>query len=328
MSDFITRGFRRLVRLRALPAAVLGFALVGCDQAQPLDPEGSVTEAGVATDEATVAQDEVVLEAVDEAASEAMAAARSGGGIPFGMTSQPVKDIGDVFSGGKVTVTPQNVRGVLSAVRARGGRVVIMLAGHPKYYKDGGRFSLSKWKARVGRFKGVDINSYISDGTVIGHYLIDEPQDKANWRGTSISPGTVDEMAKFSKQLWPRMATIVRTHPSFFKSNPRYVDAAWAQYLARRGSVQNYIRQSVSDAQRRGLALVVGLNVVDGGIPNGTKMTPGEVQSFGSALLSSSYPCAFVSWKHAGNLSSGSMRSALKSLRQKADSRPRKSCMS
>jgi hypothetical protein len=136
-------------------------------------------------------------------------------------------------------------------------------------------------------------------------------------------------MARYSKQRWPRMATIVRTHPSYFKSKPRYVDAAWAQYLSRRGSAQNYIRESVADAQRRGLQLVVGLNVVHGGTPNRTRMTPKQVESYGSTLLGSSYPCAFVSWKYTSSqLSGASMKSAMKTLRRKAENRSRKSCLS
>ncbi len=159
--------------------------------------------------------------------------------------------------------------------------------------------------------------------------MIDEPNDKANWNGSTVSQSTLDEMARYSKQLWPKMATIVRVHPSYFKSSPRHVDAAWAQYLSRRGSVQDYIRQSVADAQRRGLALIVGLNVMHGGTPNRTKMTPSQVASYGSALLSSSYPCAFVSWKYNDSyLSGSSIRGAMKTLRQKAEGRSRKSCRS
>jgi hypothetical protein len=48
----------------------------------------------------------------------------------------------------------------------------------------------------------------------------------------------------------------------------------------------------VADAQARGLGLVVGLNVLHGGTPTGTKMTPSQVVAWGSALLSSTYPCA------------------------------------
>jgi hypothetical protein len=57
-----------------------------------------------------------------------------------------------------------------------------MLAGHERHYKSRGYFDLGKWKARVNRFRGVDFYSYVRDGTIIGHYLIDEPYDAHNWR--------------------------------------------------------------------------------------------------------------------------------------------------
>jgi hypothetical protein len=314
MSHPIFHGFRRLARLRSLQAAAFGIALAACDHTELLDPER-----GQLQDEPAIAPVEAPALAV-----------RQIGGIAFGMTAQPVALLGDLYSGGKVTLSPGEMRRTLAAVKARGGRVVVMLAGNPRHYKDGsGRFSLSKWKARVDRFKGIDFGGYIKDGTIIGHYLIDEPNDKANWNGTTVSPSVLDEMARYSKQRWPRMATIVRTHPSYFKSKPRYVDAAWAQYLSRRGSAQNYIRESVADAQRRGLQLVVGLNVVHGGTPNRTRMTPKQVESYGSTLLGSSYPCAFVSWKYTSSqLSGASMKSAMKTLRRKAENRSRKSCLS
>jgi hypothetical protein len=134
-------------------------------------------------------------------------------------------------------------------------------------------------------------------------------------------------MAKYSKSLWPTMATIVRAEPKHMGDNHRYLDAAWAQYLSRRGNVNEYIKDVVGDAQRKGLALVVGMNVLKGGSPNGTKMTASEVENWGSALLSSSYPCAFINWEYQGDyFSSSGIRSAMSALRRKAESRSTKSC--
>jgi hypothetical protein len=305
---------RRIVRWGSLSAAALGLVLAACDHTQTLGPE-----AAGSPDEVLAAPVEAPTAAISQA-----------GGIPFGMNGQPTGEYGAVYSGGKMTMSPSSILSKLSAIRARGGRVAVMLAGNPRYYKDGnGRFSLSKWKARVDRFKSRNFDSYINDGTIVGHYMIDEPNDKANWNGTTVSQSTLDEMARYSKQRWPKMATIVRVHPSYFKSSPRYVDAAWAQYLSRRGSVRDYIRESVAAAQRRNLEVIVGLNVIHGGTPNKTKMTASQVESYGSALLSSSYPCAFLSWKYNDNyLSSSSITSAMKKLRQKAEGRSRKSCRS
>jgi hypothetical protein len=307
-------GMYRRLRPCFIGAAAAGVALVACDNTELLDPETSG------------APEEMAAAPVEDST----ASIRQAGGIAIGMSAQPISAFGDIYSGAKLTVGPSEVLSKLSAVRARGGRVVLMLAGHPRYYKDGqGHFSLSKWKARVDRFKRINLSSYVRDGTLAGHYMIDEPNDKRNWHGTTVSPRTLNEMGRYSKQLWPGLATIVRTRPSYFPSAPRYVDAAWATYLHRHGSVRDFLRRNVADAQRRDLALVVGLNVINGGSPNGTKMTASEVQSWGSAMLESSYPCGFFSWTWDNRyLSTSSMKSAMKTLRRKAESRSRKSCRS
>jgi hypothetical protein len=259
-----------------------------------------------------------------------LATASFAGGIPFGTSALPTSWFGSRYNGALRNIWPGSLRSELAAIKARGGKVVLMFAGNEKYYKDGsGHFSLDKWKNRIDRFRGVDFNSYVSDGTIIGHYLIDEPNDPANWNGRPVSASTVDEMGRYSKQLWPNMPTIVRTEPAFFNFSPRYIDAAWAQYLSRRGNVSNYIRDQVSDAQHRGLQLVVGMNVIKGGTPNGTQMSASEVKEWGSTLLSSSYPCAFISWQYSSSyLNNSSIEDAMSYLRNKAENRSSRSCRS
>ena len=93
-------------------------------------------------------------------------------------------------------------------------RVVVNLAGGQRTFRDAdGHFSFALWKQRVDRFRGIDFSSYVDDGTVIAHYLVDEPNDPANWSGVPISGATLDQMAQYSKQLWPKMATVVRAYP-------------------------------------------------------------------------------------------------------------------
>jgi hypothetical protein len=298
-------------------AALLGAAVVAfsaCNSNDTLDPS------------TTAAPDLGGPEAVP--VSQPEAAATFAGGIPIGLSTLPVTLYGNVYNGALRTPSTSSLRSELADIKARGGKVVVSFSGNEKYYKDAaGHFSMTKWKARVARFKNIDFSSYIKDGTIVGHYLIDEPNDPRNWNGQPVSGSTVDQMAQYSKQLWPTLTTIVRTEPGYFKSAPRYLDAAWAQYLYRRGDVNTYIKKQVADAQRLGLQLVVGLNVIHGGNPNGTQMSASEVKSWGSALLSSSYPCAFISWQYNSSyLSSSSIKDAMNYLRNKAEARSTKSC--
>jgi len=291
------------------------------DQGTTLDPISEIEE------DTPVPEDDLVQSAPVDAAP--LAALSFAGGIPIGSTAQPNSYFGSRYNGALRNIYPQYLRENLAAIKSRGGRIALMMAGPDWLYKDGdGHFSLSKWKARIDRYRNVDIDSYIRDGTLVGHYLIDEPNDPSNWNGRPIPGTTLDEMARYSKQKWPGLATIVRTYPTYLErwAPYRYLDAAWAQYVYRMGDADDFISKHVGSAKRQGLALVVGLNYLRGG-PNKSKMTASQVRSWGSALLSSSYPCAFISWKYNDDyLSTSSMRDAMSYLRNKAENRSSKSC--
>ena len=313
---------RQIDRLRAPMLAVALIAFGACEGSNSIGPDSSSlpgTEA-VPTDAG--------VQAIP--VSQPEFATAFAGGIPFGTSALPTSWFGSRYNGALRNIWPGSLVSELAAIKARGGKVVLMFAGNEKYYKDGsGHFSLTKWKDRIDRFRSVNFNSYVNDGTIIGHYLIDEPNDPSNWNGQPVSASTVDEMGRYSKQLWPGMVTIVRTEPGYFGFSPRYVDAAWAQYLSRRGNVSDYIRKQVSDAQNRGLQLVVGMNVIKGGTPNGTQMSASEVKTWGSTLLSSSYPCAFISWQYNSSyLNNSGIKDAMSYLRNKAENRSSRSCRS
>ena len=300
----------------ALSACLL--TLAACDATEVFEPQ---TDAPLEAADAADPGDELV------AFDDTLLAAASRRGIPIGTFAQPMSAFGRTYNGGHQNFSPGSIVRELKAIRARGGRVVVAFSGSPKYYRENGHFSFEKWKSRVKRFKGINLSQFIQDGTIIGHYLIDEPNDPANWRGRPVSPATLEQMAKYSKQLWPRMPTIVRVEPGYLGRNHHYLDAAWAQYLHRKGPVESFLRRNVSAAQDRRLGLVVGLNVLKGGSPNGTRMTASEVKKWGGALLNSSYPCAFISWTYNRTyLSSRGVGDAMRALRRKAESRSARSC--
>jgi hypothetical protein len=312
--DFV----RPAARLRALLLVAVAFAFSGCD----------------ATERLTSASEDPATETLDPVGTpdELSLASSFRGGIPIGYFGLPTSQFGSLHDGALRNIWPNELVKELSAIRARGGRVVLMLAGNERHYRGRGHhFDLGKWKARVARFRGTNFNQFIKDGTIIGHYLIDEPNDKSNYGGRAVSGSTVEEMARFSKQLWPSMATVVRTEPAYLLKTGRkyrYLDAAWAQYVTRKGTPGDYIRRNVADAKRAGLALITGLNVSKGA-RNRSRMSPALIRSAGLTLLSSSYPCAFISWQYESRYASSSaVRSAMSALRSKAKSRSSKSCRS
>jgi len=310
---------RRIARLRAPVLVAVMLTAAACNSDDPFTPDNNTL---------TPPSEPNTQDGGQELTEIGPSLATSfDGGIPMGLFHLPSSDYGSRYNGGVYTPGTSALLSYLQAARARGGKVMLSLSGSQKYYKDAaGHFSLSKWKARIDRFRTVNFAQYINDGTVIGHYLIDEPYDAHNFAGQKVSASTLDEMARYSKQIWPGMATVVRAEPYLIPGSYRYLDAAWAQYLVRKGNVNDYIKRNVSTAQNMGLALVVGLNVPDGGTNNGV-MTPSQVQNFGSTLLGSSYPCAFVSWKYGPSaLETSGMKSAMDALRRKAENRTTKSC--
>jgi hypothetical protein len=311
---------RRIARFR-VPVFAAIIALVGCNSTDSVSPDNTMP---LGTGDSPAATPVAPVSAPLFSSSFA-------GGIPIGTFAQPISAFGSRFNGAMVNIWPGSLTSALSDIRSRGGKVVLMFAGSEQYYKDAsGHFSITKWKARVDRFRKVNFSSYVNDGTIIAHYLIDEPHDPYNWHGVPVSPSTIEEMARYSKSIWPNMPTVVREQPSYlakWSGSYRYLDGAWAQYLSRMGSASDYIRYNVAQAQKKGLALIVGLNFMRGGNPNGTAMNASEVENFGSALLSSSYPCAFLSYQYNSSyLSNSSIKSAMDMLRRKAENRSTRSC--
>lgn len=274
------------LRLRAV-SLLTSATLLGCDHTASFTP-GDSAPVTTAT-------------AVRPAHGSVPRAVAFAGGIPFGTFAQPLTAYGDRYNGGHRNSAPGELVNALTTIRNRGGKVVLMFAGNLRHYTDAdGHFSLSMWQARVDRYRSVDFSSFIDDGSVIAHFLVDEPNDPANWGNQPIPGGTVEAMAEYSKQIWPNMATVVRVDPGYLaKFNVDYqsLDAAWSQYVERKGPAETYIQQSVADAKALGLQLVVGLNILGGGLGI-VPLSATEVREAGSALLASPYPCAFISWEY------------------------------
>jgi hypothetical protein len=307
---------RRAARFRATPLVTLATLFGACNATDNLTStsEGADVPADV---EATPAPSDVSLSSSFR------------GGIPIGYFGQPTEVYGATYNGGFRSSAPSYLTKTLAGVKARGGRMVVNFAGHERNYKTGGKFNLTKWKARVAAYRNVNFSQYINDGTIIAHYLIDEPGDPHNW-GHAISGATLEEMARYSKQLWPNLPTVVRADASYlanFSTKYRYLDAAWAQYVTRKGSPSAYISRNIKDAQRKGLALITGLNVTRGG-PNKRQLSASQIKSYGAALLASSYPCAFISWDFKSSYTRGSVHDAMRYLAGKAQSRASRSCRS
>ena len=247
-------------------------------------------------------------------------ATAAGGGVPFGASKLPSALFGKPFTETKLEVSPDSIRSDLTQAQAGGVRVFIILVGPQHHYQNAnGTFNLAMWKARVDRFRGIDLSGFVKDGTIIAHQLVSEAKAKSQFGEAVIPNDVLDEMAGYSKQVWPTMATMLRTDPTDLEEHAAgykaggpswkwtHLDAASARYLARKGSVAKFAADQQASADRQRLALVVGLNVFSGG--NGSSeirspadgkwaMSADELRQYGSAMLSGTKPCAFEMWRY------------------------------
>jgi hypothetical protein len=304
----------------------------------PNDPTGGVPiddeDDEDLPEELDVEADDIGIEVVgstDAAAAEGLSfSSRFRGGIPLGVTQTPKTLLGR-HSGGLTNASPRVVLSYLEAARRTGTRVMLVFSGNERYYQNRNRsFNFNMWKARVARYRGINFSSYIKDGTIIGHRMIDEAHDRGNWGGAVVSRVQLEAMAKYSKTLWPGMATIVRSWPAYLRGyRYRYLDAAWAQYASRFGNVSGFLNKNVSDAKAAGLALVVGINQLHG-VKAGRRKVPvsgSQLKSWGSTLLSNSYPCAFLNWMYNDRyMARADVKAAFTFLSGRARSRPTRSC--
>lgn len=226
----------------------------------------------------------------------------------------------------------------LSSVKAKNARVLLNLAGEAR--NPDGTFSLTAWKTAIDRYKGLDFSSYVTDGTLIGNFLIDEPHFQSRWGGKIVTQATVEAMAQYSKQLWPNLITVVNAPPSWLAASTityTSLDAGWMMYMSNMGSnTALWASNQVAAAKRKGLGVFSGLNVLDGGngssgfhgnYPSRWAMSATELRTYGSAILAQTYVCGFAMWKYtSAYYDRADIKSAMAELSTKARNHPKTSC--
>ena len=269
-------------------------------------------------------------------ARPSFAASSSTGGVPFGFWRLEYSQLGSDFTSLQANGSPNSILRNLEIARSRGARVFIRFAGSSseRYRNGDGSFSLSKFQALLDQFKNINLDSYIADGTLAGHMMLDEPSDGSNWNGRTIPFQTLEDAAKHSKSLWPTLPTFVRSVPTWLAGASfrwQYLDGGWAQYSARKGQVDSYRDAEVRAANEQGLKVVWGLNSLNGGDGSSQKrfgasthysMSATELLKYGRSLLGASNSCGFLMWMYESNhMGSSGVLDAVKTLSAEAKNR-------
>jgi hypothetical protein len=174
--------------------------------------------------------------------------------------------------------TVSALRQVVDTARARGARVAVRVNRPNQDLADAnGNFVLSRWKADFDVVSGVDLSSYVEDGTLVGLYAIDEPFADFN----NMSSTFLENICAYAKSFvgWRSVPCIVRElNTRLYTNRPAggtylYVDAGWAQLVDHvyvppqtyNGSMRAFFDSNLAQGARAGLALVYGFNLLNGG---------------------------------------------------------------
>lgn len=262
-------------------------------------------------------------------------------GLAFGPNHIPHEQFGPPFTGSQIAgrvIEGQNCLLIdLEAARKASIRLFVNFTGNEQHLRDADGFSLTKWKQRVDRFRHLDLSSYIEDGTLAAHLIMDEPADPTNWSGKVVTHAQVEEIARYSKEVWPNLPVLIRAWPDYLKgADLTNVDAVWIHYLYRRGPLDEFIATQVHELKALGLVIVGGLNVLNGGSPSsdipgkkdGLKaMSPDELRTWGARWLAEPDMCGFFLWEHSNSyFSRPEIKAAIADLADKARAYPMRSC--
>jgi len=245
----------------------------------------------------------------------------SSAGVPWGPNDIPPNLYGNPYSGTKVYFAPARTFGKLTEARDAGVRVIVRLAGRQEHYQNpDGTFNLEMWKAQVDRYRDVPFDRFVADGTVVAHQIVSEAKAPEQFGGAVIPNDVLDEMAAYSRSMWPTMPTLVRADATELEEQAtadgtpwpgwtwRYLDAASSRYLARKGDPAEFAAAEQASADRQGLALALGLNVLSGGdgssgfpspeLSGSWAMSADELRNYTAALLENTRACSFEMWKY------------------------------
>jgi hypothetical protein len=325
------------LRTLALAALVMFFgAGCGSDNAAPGDPTG--------TSEAEPASAQLAVTYV---------------GIPFGpfhlWDMNTLKWGPKPFTGSQNFINADTIVLQINAARNKGQRLILALAGgHYTRYVTAGQFDMTKWKNVINTYNKPSIKTAVAaavtDGTVIGTMLINEPETKI-W-GTLMTKPKIDQMAAYVKTIFPTLPVGVNHGSTGYKwrTTERYtkVDYAVYQYVhwITKGNIALWRDGALAQAKLDGVTPAFSINILNGGVQDkgdgsydcigtgmgglGTRyplcsMTPDQVRTWGKTLAP--LGCAMLMWEFDKSyISKAANLSAFTEIATLAASKPKRSC--
>lgn len=220
----------------------------------------------------------------------------------------------------------------LPLLQANGLKATLRLSGgNDTFTTVDGSFDLQAWKDALAVWDDACVadaddclQSFIDDGTLVGHMLLDDifTFQYGGTYGTQPTAADLDEMARYSEELFPGLMTFVRNKASTMpvpEGDGQYVylDACVNQYTNfsgySDGPIADYVAEQAAAAASLGLDVINGLNIVDGGDGSSgvegarvgkSAMTAAEITEYGEALMDrETFPSLqiFLMWEYDGD---------------------------
>jgi dienelactone hydrolase len=129
-----------------------------------------------------------------------------------------------------------------------------------------------------------------------------------------------------SKRLWPSLPTGIGSPPRYLSGGAPWksLDFASAQYHAKRGDFENWLREEVALAKKAHLKLVLSLNVLHGGDTRrrDQPMSAEQLERYGTLCVQEPTAMALLMWKwDAAYFAQPKIRQALQTIANAASER-------
>src|SRR6476661_3309251 len=251
------------------------------------------------------------------------------------------------FTLSQETVSPSSIVARINNARSKRQRLVLGMTGtSASDYKTNGKFDLSKWKRRMNGFNTSTIRNAVaggvSDGTVVGNTMIDEPET-VRWGG-NVSKSVIDQMAAYSRSIFSTLPVGVNLGPPGYRwrASERFHQLDWVRYQyswgVTKGDVAAWRSAVLNQAHKDGVTPAFSLNVLDGGVRDlagswdcpGTHrqncwMSPDQVRTYGRAVGPSG--CFLLMWTYTDAfMSKSANRDAFHDVASTLASKSRRSC--
>jgi hypothetical protein len=222
-----------------------------------------------------------------------------------------------------------------------------MTGGSHDLYLTNGVFDMTKWLAKMKSYDTPEIKSAVaagvSDGTIVGNSVMDEPANISWGPAGTMTKARVDQMCSAAKAIFPTLPVGVVHTPNIFEPDKSYYvcEFTMAQYRWAHtdGDVELMRDQALAMARRDHMSVAFSLNVLHGGVPSTTctkyagdndagtlcPMTAAQIREFGLVLGSAG--CALNMWRYdAEYFALSANQSAFKTVADSLAKLPRKGC--